>query len=323
MGSCFSTKSVTFAALFFKLTFLIMLIQFLREPFPALQNKWHSVLVTVVCIVTVLTVVASFLQEKVTFSTFMLFLCVYGAITALCSTFVICLLPVMFKRFFDKKQRTKGKYFINCGLIALTIGVANSAFNYVMDVYSANTIQTYSYYVYANLLNAFIVGIIPTTAVYFLAKDKILRSALQENEDRNRLLLSRFSYEKDNAADAKIVTLSGNSKEALTLFPNELIYIEASGNYVNIHYAVNRQIAEKTLRATLLQMEEQLNGYPFLVRCHRAFIVNMDYIENIKGSKIRLKSTKTEIPVSKTCKNNLIKQDVFVGHRVETPVTDG
>ena len=31
------------------------------------------------------------------------------------------------------------------------------------------------------------------------------------------------------------------------------------------------QISQKTLRATLLQMEELLSDYPFLVRCHRNF----------------------------------------------------
>jgi hypothetical protein len=244
--------------------------------------------------------------ERVSYLKFILLILGYSAVSAICSAAVIFLLPVLFKRFFDEKRWTKGKYFIFAGITALTIGVANSLFNYVVDVNFMTIDETaYLHYLYANLLTAFTVGIIPTTAGYFFGKNKLLHSILQEKEDQNRQLLFRVREENENTADEKIVTLSGNSKETLTLFPHELIYIEASGNYADIYYSLNGQISTKTIRATLLQMEEHLSDYPFIVRCHRAFIVNTYQIERIKGLKLRLKAMETEIPISKTCRNNL------------------
>jgi DNA-binding LytR/AlgR family response regulator len=52
-------------------------------------------------------------------------------------------------------------------------------------------------------------------------------------------------------------------------------------------------------------MEEFLIDFPFLVRCHRAFIVNTFRIEKIKGLKLWLTSTETAIPISKTYKDKL------------------
>jgi DNA-binding LytR/AlgR family response regulator len=183
--------------------------------------------------------------------------------------------------------------------------MANSALDYVLNnvlnVFNHEYIEkNYAHYLCADLLITFMVGIIPTVTGYFFINNSIIYFVSREKENVLR-------FRDNNISKKKIITLSGNTKDMLTLLPNELIYIEASGNYVNIHYRANGQIAEKILRATLTQMEEQLGGYQFLVRCHRAFIVNMDCIENIKGRKIRLKSMNTEIPVSKTCKDNLIK----------------
>jgi DNA-binding LytR/AlgR family response regulator len=147
------------------------------------------------------------------------------------------------------------------------------------------------------------IGIIPTTWGYFWLKNRGLKVDLQEKEDQNRKLISRVREE--DMPDEKIITLSGNTKDSLTVFPGELLYMESAGNYIQIHYRANGQMSQKTLRATLSQMEEQLLDYPFLVRCHRAFIVNSCQIEKIRGANLWLKSAKTKIPVSKTYKKSL------------------
>jgi len=57
-----------------------------------------------------------------------------------------------------------------------------------------------------------------------------------------------------------------------------------------------------------------LKQYPFIVRCHRAFIVNIQQIREISGSKILLNSIETDIPISKTYKAISKKQLNFI-HR--------
>ena len=58
------------------------------------------------------------------------------------------------------------------------------------------------------------------------------------------------------------------------------------------------------LRATSKQMEETLQPYPMIVRCHRAFLVNLQQVEQIvshSGSmQLQIKHSNDSIPVSRS-----------------------
>ena len=58
------------------------------------------------------------------------------------------------------------------------------------------------------------------------------------------------------------------------------------------------------LRATSKQMEDDLQAYPMIVRCHRAFLVNLQQVEQIvsrTGSmQLIIKHSQEAIPVSRS-----------------------
>ena len=58
------------------------------------------------------------------------------------------------------------------------------------------------------------------------------------------------------------------------------------------------------LRATMKQMEEALQGHPMIVRCHRAFLVNLGQVEQIishSGStQLLIKHCHEPLPVSRS-----------------------
>jgi len=241
----------------------------------------------------------------VVFHIFLLAVVGYTIVTAIGSSIVVYIFPLLFKRFFDEKQWTKGKYFIFAFAIILTIAVANALYAYYfVRIIFYPEIDDISFSMVLNnfLIITPVIGIIPTIFGYFWLKNRALYVDLHETEDQNRKLIFRI---QENASNEKIITLSGNTKDSLTLFPQELLYMESVGNYVHVHYQMNGQISEKTLRATLLQMEELLSDYPFFVRCHRAFIVNIRHIAKMKGAKLWINSTETQIPVSKTGKTKI------------------
>ena len=288
------------------------LIHFFKQPFPYFRKKWQFVILIVLCVATVLTIVSSFFIDELTLGLFIMFVGGYTAISALCSLMVICLLPKLFYRFFDEKRWSKGKYFVLSFILTLIIGTGNSLYGFYLGDVVSQTGNSFSFYLYVHLLSASLVGIIPATAGYFWIKYRALHSELQEKEDQNQKLIVRVR--ENGVSKEKLVTLSGNTKDALTVFPEELLYIESSSNYVHIFYKINDRISQKTLRATLQQMEEQLCDYPYFVRCHRAFIVNINQIEKAKGFRLWLFSIEKVIPVSKSCKNNLQKQLKTVGY---------
>jgi len=100
------------------------------------------------------------------------------------------------------------------------------------------------------------------------------------------------------------LTLTGTTNESVTLQISHLLFIEAVGNYVKVSHLLNDQVHTDMLRATMKQMEETLLGYPMIVRCHRAFLVNLSQVEQIishSGStQLLIKHCHESLPVSRS-----------------------
>ena len=100
------------------------------------------------------------------------------------------------------------------------------------------------------------------------------------------------------------LTLSGTTNESVTLQISHLLYIEAVGNYVKVSYLRDGQVHTDMLRATMKQMVEALNDFPMIVRCHRAFLVNLGQVEQIvshSGStQLLIKHCNESLPVSRS-----------------------
>ncbi|MBQ5981248.1 MAG: LytTR family transcriptional regulator DNA-binding domain-containing protein [Prevotella sp.] len=100
------------------------------------------------------------------------------------------------------------------------------------------------------------------------------------------------------------ITLSGTTNETVTLQISNLLYIEAVGNYVKVYHLRNGAVRADMLRATSKQMEEKLHDYPMIVRCHRAFLVNLGQVEQViyKSGSMQLvvRHCPEAIPVSRS-----------------------
>lgn len=102
----------------------------------------------------------------------------------------------------------------------------------------------------------------------------------------------------------QVVTLAGTTSESVSLQISHLLYIEAVGNYVKVYHLHEGRVQTDMLRATSKQMEEDLRAYPVIVRCHRAFLVNLGQVEQIisrSGSmQLLIKHCQESIPVSRS-----------------------
>lgn len=100
------------------------------------------------------------------------------------------------------------------------------------------------------------------------------------------------------------VTLSGGTSDTIQLHVPDLLYIEAVGNYVKIYQLNDGQVRSDMLRATSKQMEEDLSAYPTVVRCHRAFLVNLQQVEQIVSRagamQLMIKHCHEALPVSRS-----------------------
>ena len=105
------------------------------------------------------------------------------------------------------------------------------------------------------------------------------------------------------------ITLEGTTNEHVTLEISDLLYIEAVGNYVKVCQLQGNEVHTNMLRATMKQMEDSLQAYPMIVRCHRAFMVNLGQVEQISSNsramQLVMHHSHDAIPVSRSNVNKL------------------
>jgi hypothetical protein len=105
------------------------------------------------------------------------------------------------------------------------------------------------------------------------------------------------------------ITLEGSTNEKVTLDTSHLLYIEAVGNYVKVCQLQNHEVHTHMLRSTMKQMEDELQAYSVIVRCHRAFMVNLAQVEQISSNSRAMQlvmcHSHDAIPVSRSNVNKL------------------
>jgi hypothetical protein len=92
-------------------------------------------------------------------------------------------------------------------------------------------------------------------------------------------------------------------KEELSFYPGQFIYAESDSNYVVFYLDDNQHLRKEIIRNSISSIEQQLEKIPFIIRTHRAFIVNLKKVRSKNGSslgyRLKLVGTDSEIPVSR------------------------
>ena len=100
------------------------------------------------------------------------------------------------------------------------------------------------------------------------------------------------------------IKLTGTTNDSISLQISDLLYVEAVGNYVKVFHLCDGKVRTDMLRATSKQIEDDLHSYPMIIRCHRAFIVNLQQVEQIiskSGSmQLLIKHCHDYLPVSRS-----------------------
>lgn len=214
----------------------------------------------------------------------------FGLVTLLITLLVngICLLlPTVFKeeKWVVWKEILFNLVFISC------VGLGNLLFaNVLWDV----PLNGRTFWIWQGL--TFSVGIFPTFFGAFLNQMKLSQKYAAE--------AAQLHLPAVHPTLAASVTLAGdNQNESLTLQADQVAYIVAQDNYVQVFYFEQGGLKNRMLRATLRKMEETLANWPQFLRCHRTYLVNFDKIEKVSGNaqgyRLHLSGLEESIPVSR------------------------
>lgn len=103
----------------------------------------------------------------------------------------------------------------------------------------------------------------------------------------------------------RLLVLTGSTKEQLSIAPDSVLFLTSESNYIKVYYLTPEgKVQSKMLRQTMSRLEEQLTDFDFIVRCHRAFFVNLKHVVHASsvptGLQLSLDASSATIPVSRT-----------------------
>lgn len=112
---------------------------------------------------------------------------------------------------------------------------------------------------------------------------------------------------RQGVSSEEALVFAGGTKEMLEVKAGDFLYAEAKGNYVKVGYRSDsdkeKKITWRLLRATMKQAEEAVSACPFIIRCHRAFLVNIRMVVKVDGNsqgyKLNLEGCEEDVPVSR------------------------
>jgi DNA-binding LytR/AlgR family response regulator len=210
--------------------------------------------------------------------------------------------PLLFPRYYDEDRWTVARHAGHVLLVLLFVTAGTQLIMSALNLPGPSFITLY--------LTVAAVGIFPIGIGVMVAEQRRLKRNLAQSERLNAQLDALHTAKNlkeipPDVSPPKGILLTGESgKDRLSLLPNQFIYAESVGNYVEVHW-LNFMFPQKTvLRSTLKDVEAALANDPQFFRCHRAYLVNLRAVShstgNSRGYVLTMSGSQREIPVSRT-----------------------
>ncbi len=229
------------------------------------------------------------LKEKLTVSS------VISLITFAGLSFNMIVMPSYLRNIFSVKKWNVFKEILwNMWLIIFTAAgyFLYFRFNFVFEI------KPY------DIVKIVLISFFAVSVLVVLNQNRLVKLNLNDALELNRKLISEFNSEED-----ELFFESENKKDSIKLTVKSIISVKSAGNYVEIYYLEKGKTKKHLIRNTLKNIEDLLNNYDFIFRCHRTFLINTKFIEKAEGDSqginLFLKNLDFKVPVSRTYINKL------------------
>ena len=270
--------------------------QYFGQPFPKAENKWKLILSISFFVALFLIIFQPFGINLYKENDKIIILSGYGLITLCVLIIDVIIIEDIFTKFFDERNWRIWKEFVWLLWIIFSIGLGNAIYtSIVFDFYFK---MTFSFIVQFQLITLAI-GIIPITILTLTKQKYLYRKYSIYADDLNKTIDKKITSVQKNS----IQIIAENEKDIVEFDLDNLLFIESSGNYIEIFLTENGEIKRKTLRSSLKRTLTFFKHSSEIIQCHRAFIVNTNKIKHAKGNsqglKLSFEDCKNEIPVSR------------------------
>lgn len=224
-----------------------------------------------------------------------------GTIAFLGTFFMLYVPPLIFKEYFNEDNWTIGR---NIFLILLGVLFIGSFLWYFGEMYkepfNLRRLSLLEYLTYTLLVTS-----LPLTFFVF-SDERRIRNLRQKKIKDIKEFKEQKELKESQPVDEIIKIYSDNKKEHLLVKVSSIIYITSQGNYASffIKNDTNNDLKEMILRVTLTKIDNAFKNHSNIIRCHKSYIINTGYIDDITGNArgylLNSKLFPNQIPVSRS-----------------------
>jgi len=138
-------------------------------------------------------------------------------------------------------------------------------------------IGTFSFSFYI-LLKVLVISAIPISILIPYNRNRLLRNHLQ-----SALELNKYLEDKAHPSPKIVHLKSDYEKDDLSVDVNALLFIRSANNYIEVFWQGKSGIRSQMIRCTLKYAEDAFKDYSFIFKCHRTYIVNINYVKKVEG----------------------------------------
>lgn len=226
-----------------------------------------------------------------------------GLVSFLSSLYLFFIPSFIFKNFFNEDNWTIGRNLLFIFMSLLFVGSILWVF---ASFYRTNNhISHISYPLF--LAYTYLTGSFPIFLLIVINEKKV-RLRREKRAKEIKIIKSK----ENNIHKKEIIIYAENNKEYLKVVVDKLVYITSQGNYASFFFVKDNDLKEKVLRVTLNKITKELESFDTIIRCHKSYLINKDFIDSISGNArgylIQSSLVPFQIPVSRSfCKESLEK----------------
>lgn len=212
-----------------------------------------------------------------------------GFITFFALSFHLLLLPSLFpKMFVPEKWNIKKEIFWNLWILF-------TLFNGYFFYCNFMGLMNISFSMVIKLMMA---AVLPIAVLIITSYNRMLKAHLKlANELTLKLRENKLIQDRIVRFD------SDYQKDSLAIKVSLLLLIRSASNYIEVYWKEAQEVRKQMVRCSITSAEEMLKEYKFIIKCHRSYIVNTNYIEkiegNLQGYKLFIDELDFPVPVSK------------------------
>jgi DNA-binding LytR/AlgR family response regulator len=225
----------------------------------------------------------------------------YGIVTFLVMTLTGVIIPFLFPESFAENSWSVKKEIRHVMLIVLFIATGNLIFSNYMNVAEVS-IRSFISFSFFTIL----IAVIPVTVSVLIKQNYLLKKNLRA---ANKLTADLYKKNRLISTDQLTTLKSENGKDVFSCKTDDICYIKAAENYVEIFYLETNTIKSSLLRATMKSVHESLKANSQFYRCHRTYIINLQKVFKISGNaqgyRILIENCPETIPVSRTLNSEI------------------